>query len=236
MYSLLCLLVLTILFFFPVQIDVRINYIVWGVSIFLLPIFIPNFKADIKNGSLIALFFLFFLLASLLSTAFSIDVKRSLLMLFTYASYFVIFTSIHSIFPTRKSKKLLVNCYLLIVSILALISLYHTLILHYVNRAKEGVSFMWIYYAHNHLSALLVFAIPLSLYLLKIYWHRKIINVVLLVNCYLLIITLFLTFSRASLISLIIAGIAAVLLFRFIPKRKIFLLLAICSIAIIIFS
>ena len=82
---------------------------------------------------------------------------------------------------------------------------------------------MYIYFGHNHLSALLIFAIPINLYLLKKYWTRKGVNMVLLVTCYLLLVTLFLTFSRASLLSLLLAGIISAFLFKLFPKGKMLL-------------
>lgn len=235
-YQLLSILLPTMLLFFPVQIDMRINFAIILFAVSLLPMAIENIYQDLRKKNPVTIFFILFLVSSLISTIFSIDQNRSIVQFFLYLSCFIIFVSIRSVFSTFKSKLLFVNCYLFITTALSLISLYHTLILHYVNRAREGVSFMWIYFGHNHLSALLIFAIPISLYLLKEYWHRKIINVLLLVHCYLLIITLFLTFSRASAISLVIACTFITFFLRLLPKQKNFILLPICFVLILVFS
>jgi len=198
----------------------RINYAIIGFAILTFPLFFKNVKEDIKSGNITTIFFILFLIACSFSTIFSIDQDRSIPQLLLYYAYFIIFTSIRSIFPTLRSKEVLTFLFLLLTSILSVISLYHTLILKYVNRASEGVSFMWVYFGHNHLAALLIFALPLSVYFLKKYWHKKYAPVLLL-TAYFLLFTLFLTFSRASLISLISACAFIIFFFRFVPKQKI---------------
>lgn len=219
-YQIISILLLITLSFIPKQIDTRINYAIIGFAILSFPLFFKNVKEDIKRRNIATIFFILFLIACSFSTIFSIDLDRSIPRLLLYYAYFIIFTSIRSILPTHKSKELFTGCYLLVVVILSFISLYHTLVLHYVNRASEGVSFMWVYYGHNHLSALLIFSLPMSLYFLKKYWHKKYAPVLLL-TAFFLLFTLFLTFSRASLISLISASVFSIFFFRFIPKQKI---------------
>ncbi len=213
-YQLMVFILLGIVVFIPVQIDVRVNYIIWILALILLPVFVKNFLSDIKSKNPITIFFLLFLLASALSTIFSIDQKRSLLTFFTYVSYFIIFTSIRTIFPSLKSKYLLTTSYILLTTILSIISLYKTLIGNYVNRETEGVSFMWMYYGHNHLSALLIFAVPISLYFLKVNWDNLKLRILLLVTCYLLLLSLFFTFGLSSMISLALTFLIVILLFR----------------------
>ena len=219
-YQIISILLLITLSFIPKQIDTRINYAIIGFAILTFPLFFKNVKEDIKSGNIATIFFILFLIACSFSTIFSIDQRRSIIQLLLYLSYFVIFTGIRSIFPTLRSKEILATYYILLTTTLSIISLYNTLILKYVNRATEGVSFMWIYYGHNHLSSLLIFALPMSLYFLKKYWSKKLGPVLLLIT-YFLLLSLFLTFSRASLISLIISGVFSIFFFRFIPKQKI---------------
>lgn len=222
-YQILTFLILFTSFFFPTQLDARINYIIIGFSILIFPLFFKNVKEDVKSGNKATIFFILFLVACSVSTIFSIDLDRSVPRLFLYYAYFITFTSIRSIFPTLLNKEILATYYLLLITILSIISLYYTLIVKYVNRAQEGVSFMWVYYGHNHLSALLIFALPISLYFLKKYWHKKYVSVVVFTTCF-LVLALYLTFSRASIISLVSASTFGIVFFRFIPKQKIPLL------------
>lgn len=209
MYRLLTFIVLITLPFFLIQIDVRMSYVISIFAFLLLPIFVKNLIEDLRSRNPITIFFLLFLLASAISTIFSIDQQRSSVQLMLYISYFVIFTSIRSIFPNQKSRELLITCLLSLITLLSLINLYNTLIRHYVNWESMGVSFMWIYYGHNHLSALLLFAIPISFYLLIKYWKTKTLNIFLLVTSYLLLFSLFLTFGIVSIISFLSASLIA---------------------------
>lgn len=206
-FQYLTIFFIALLFFIPLQVDIRINYIIYAFAFFLLPIFVKNLREDIKSGEKITLFFILFLISNAISTIFAQDQERSILQLFLYQSYFVIFVSIRSIFQTEKAKELLVTSYLLLVTILSLISLYNTLILKYVNRHAEGVSFMWNYFGHNHISSLLIFAIPLSIYLLKKYWKDRIWKTGLLVTGCLLLVTLFFSFSLGSMICLAVSSV-----------------------------
>jgi O-antigen ligase len=156
-----------------------------------------------------------------------------------FASYFVVFTSIRSIFPTLRSKEVLGSWFLVLSLILSTISLYHTLILKYVNRASEGVSFMWIYYGHNHLSALLLFAIPIAFYLIKKYWKTKRLNALLFITCYVLLVTLFFTLARAAMLSLFVASLLSFLVFPNIIARQgrvILLIGIIFTLAVLLFG
>ena len=222
LYQLLTLLLLFMVSFFPRQLDAKIPYAIFSLAILLLPIFFKNAREDIAAKITTTLFFTLFLIASLLSTIFSIDYSHSIPQFLLYFSYFVIFTSIRSLFPTHKSKELfttpftgqaLLICYLLFAILLSVISLYHTVILHYINRESEGISFMWIYYGHNHLAALLIFAIPFSLYLLKKYWNLISLRILLMgIFCFMLI-ALFFTFGFTSILSLWLSALIALLFF-----------------------
>lgn len=200
-YQLLTILLIFSLPFFPKQFaDDRIKYLIIFFSISLAPIFFRTLIDDIKRRFIPTLFFLVFLTTITITTIFSIDREQSVIQLILYLCYFIIFISSRVIFPSLRSKELLVACYLLLVTCLSFISFYNTLIRHYVNR--ENISFLWIYYGHNHLSALLVFAIPLTLYFLKTYWKNKRIRILLVVMCFLLLVSLLFTFSIGAMIML----------------------------------
>ncbi len=189
-------------------------------SLLLLPVFVRNVWRDLLQKKPTTIFFILFLLAGAFSAINSIDKPASMTQLMLYVSYFIIFTSIRSTFPTLRSKELLVTCYLLLVIVLSAISLYNTLVLRYVNYQSEGTSFMWIYFGHNHLSALLLFAIPIAFYFLKIYWPTPRIRYLFLVTCFLLLVSLFLTLGRASMLSLFIASIIGLLLVKLTVKQR----------------
>ncbi len=197
---------------YPLQLDTRIIFVIAGFSLLLYRVFIKNFTQDLQEKNLVTIFFLLFLGALTLSTIFSIDRERSLFYLLLYFSCFVIFTSIRSIFPTQKSKILLVTCYLLPVTILSAISLYNTVIINYVNREPIGTSFMWIYFGHNHLSALLIFAVPLSIFLLKTR-PLPIHSTFYILHSTFLLTALFFTFGLTSIVALAASGIVTSLLF-----------------------
>lgn len=239
-YQFLTILLILSLPFIPEQfIAVSVKVLIGIFSIFLLPVFFKAFILDIKRKFLPTILFLAFLFVTGVTTIFSIDKEKSITQFLIFFCYFIIFVSIRSIFPTLRSKQLLVSCYLLIVTCLSIISLYNTLIRHYVSR--DALSFMWIYFGHNHLSALLVFAIPLTLYFLKTYWAKKQIRFLLIVNCLLLIISLLLTFSIGSMLSLAASFLIVLILFRktVFPKRSplkkvyfvVFLIIAVFSIS-----
>lgn len=206
-YRIITLVFLFILLFIPNQGKeyFSIAGLISLLSLSLLPIFIKNVRQDIAHKNPVTIFFILFLTASTISTIFSIDQKRSIIQLLLFVSYFIVFTSIKSIFASHKGKELFGICYLVFVIILSFISLYNTFILKYVNRAQEGVSFMWIYYGHNHLSAILLFALPLAFYFLWENWKNTFFrSILLLVTGYLLLV-MFFTLARASIASLLIS-------------------------------
>ena len=230
-YQFLTILLIFSLPYFPKQFVAAHSqsFIVFFIVFFticLLPISFRALTDDIKRKFTPTFLFLVFLIPFTLSTIFSIDKQQSVIQLLLFFSYFVIFTSIPVIFRSLRSKELLVTCYLLLVTGLSFISLYNTLIRHYVNRVN--VSFLWVYYGHNHLSALLVFAIPLTLYFLKRYWLKKQIRILALVVCCFLIVNLLFSFSIGAMISLAISFLIGLLLFgktissKKFPVKKVF--------------
>lgn len=79
---------------------------------------------------------------------------------------------------------------------------------------------MWIYYGHNHLSALLLFAIPIAFFFLKKYWNTKSFGPLLLITNYLLLFSLFLTFGIGSVISFLFSVLITITLFAKISFLK----------------
>ena len=235
LYQILTLILLTALPFFPRQLDPKIPYLIIAYALLLLPVAFTNIKRDLKHPLII--FFLLFLASAALSTLFSIDQKRSLIQLATYVSYFVIFTSIGSVFADTKSKERLALVFLLITSLLSLIALYNTLIANYINREIAGVSFMWVYFGHNHLSALLLFAIPIAFYFVKKSWHSPRYQVPVLVTCHLSLVTLLLvalyfSFARASMISL--TAVSMIVLLSLIRKYDLKVIIGILAVFLVI--
>lgn len=206
-YRIIILILLFILLFIPNQGKeyFSIAGLIGLFSFFLLPIFIKNVRQDILHKNLTTIFFILFLVVLTVSTFFSIDRGRSVIQLLLFVSYFIIFTSIRSVFASHKGKELFAIFYLLFAIVLSFISLYNTFILHYVNRAQEGTSFMWIYFGHNHLSGILIFAIPLAFYFLWENWRNKFIRLILLLVTCCLLLVMFSTLARVSLLSLFIS-------------------------------
>lgn len=239
-YQSLTILLIFSIPFIPEQfVAVPIKVLIVIYSIFLLPIFYKAFFFDIKRKFVPTIFFLAFLFVTGITTIFSIDKEKSIAQFLIFLCFFIIFVSIRVIFRSLRSKELLVSCYMFLVSCLSLISLYNTLIRHYVS--KESLSFLWIYFGHNHLSSLLVFAIPLALYFLKTYWAKKHIRLLLIVNCLLLIVSLLFTFSIGSMFALGLSFLIVFFLFakyiysKDFPVKKmyfiVFLIIAILGIS-----
>lgn len=225
-YQLLTILLIFSLPFFPKQyveasLQSLIAIFIVLFSICLLPIFFRALLDDIKRKFIPTFCFLVFLIPLTIATIFSIDREQSIFQLRLFLSYFVIFVSSRVIFPNLRSKDLLAGLYLLLVSCLSFISLYNTLVRHLVNR--EETSFLWIYYGHNHLSSLLIFAIPLCLYFLFIHWKDSKVLPLILATFSLFVISLLFTFSIGAMISLALSLSFAVLFFwKTLPLKKVY--------------
>lgn len=194
------------------------------LSISLLSIFVNNFWQNISRKDDVTIFFLLFIVASAISTFFSEDRNLSLVQLMFFIFCFVIFTSIRSVFPNHKQKELFVLGYLLFTIILSSISLYNTLIAQDIART-HGLSFMWIYYGHNHLSAILLFTIPVTFYFLWNNWKSKIFRYIFLLISGHILFAMYFTFARASMFSLFLATLFALIIF---VKRKLTFKTIIC--------
>lgn len=224
-YAIFTFLLLITLPFFPKQLDVKVNSAIYIFALSLLPIFFKNLKTQLTNKNPTVFLFIFFLISGLASTFYSLEPRRSFWQLLLNLSYFIIFISVGSVFKSPKSKEKLALVLLLATSILSALSLYHTLFLHYVNRQSEGISFFWVYYGHNHLSALLIFSLPLACYFLKTYWQKRVFRIFFLLTIFYLLFSFYFTFARASAISLLAAFVISAFFFRFLPRQKMIALL-----------
>lgn len=219
-YQILILILVAALPFFPKQLDIRIVYGIFVLAILLLPLFLRKVKSQLVSRFPVTPFFLFFLLVGLASTIYSSDPKRSALGLLLFLAYFTIFTVSGSIFRDLKSKRRLAAVLICVTFLLSLVSVYNTFFLHYVNRETQGVSFFWVYFGHNHLSALLLFAIPLTFYFQEIFWPKKILRLAILLVQAFLFFSLIFTFARLSFVSLLTAFASSVVLFRLVSRKK----------------
>lgn len=200
-YQFLTILLISVLPFFPKQLfDPHIRPFIIIFAICILPVFFGAFIEDIKRKFIPTICFIVFLICATISTVFSVNIKNSADQLFLFFSYFVVTTSIRVIFPTLRSKEFLVSYYCIIVFCLSLISFYNTFIRHYANRTNVG--FLWVYFGHNHLSGLLIFAIPFCLYILLTHWNNNRFRLpILSIFCFFLI-SLLLTLSIGAMIAL----------------------------------
>lgn len=203
-----------------VNISIKSSIIVYAIM--LLPVFFRAFLEDIKRKFIPSILFAVFLMTSTISTIFSTNLDQSVMQLLLFYSYFIIFVSIRLIFPSLKDKEIFIYSFLLLIFVLSLISSYNTLIRQFVD--KRFLNFIWVYRGHNHLSALLVFAIPLILNFLNKYWHRKRGRIILLLIVCFLIVSLLLTFSIGGMLSLAISFLLVLILFRQTTFSKKFLL------------
>lgn len=241
-YQTLTYLLLFTIPFFPVQLDGRITYATALYALVLLPVFLKSLTEKVRKKDKSTIFFLIFLSAASLSTIFSINSKQSLPQLALFFASFVTFVSIGKVFDSPKSRRHLALVFLLVTSILAVVSLYNTAVLHLNNLDPLGVSFLWVYFGHNHLSTLLLFAIPIALYFAKVYWksplrflYSNVVRIQALlfpVLSFLLLVSLCFTFARASQISLLAAVIFAVIIYELIGQKITLLVLAVFLAAI----
>ncbi|QQG44335.1 MAG: O-antigen ligase family protein [Candidatus Roizmanbacteria bacterium] len=237
-YQLLTFAVLGSILFFPYQLDTRINYIIFIFGVLLLPLFIKKipllfhvFKEDLARKNYTSLFFIGLIISTLISTFFSINLSSSIFSLILIVTYFIVFHTAKFIFPDNKAKNRLIIFFVLINFFLAIISLYYTLI-NYGDHTSGGVSFMRVYFGHNHLSALLLFSIPLSFYLLTCL-KQKIYKLFFWIIFVFLMISLYLTFARVSIISLLTTFLITFFLLFKINKRILILSTLVSSIIII---
>lgn len=212
-YQLGTILLIFSLTIFPEQFNnLQVKSLIVVLSICLLPFFFKSFQDDLKRRFAPTLCFLVFLAISSVISVIFINKVQNFPQILLFFSYFIIFISLRGIFPTLKHKEQFSFCFLILTSILSLISIYHILILHYIN--NDSLSFLWVYRGHNHLSALLIFAIPLIIYFLKTYWHIRRMRFVSIVLGCLLMISLLLSLSIGAMLALATSFLLAIFMFK----------------------
>lgn len=208
--------------FFPIQTDPHIQLFIIPAGFLILVLVLSKSGNRFFDRNLLNLLFLIFLTASLNSAFFSVSRQESFDLLVLYLTFFIFFNVAGRIFNTLRSKEFFCLSLILLTIILSLVSLYNTLILHYVNKDTAGTSFFWIYYGHNHLSALLLFTIPLAFYFLYKFrttgfgWLKILLFLVLVAS-------LLFSFSKGSNLSLIFSGLISTTAFNLVSKKNLIL-------------
>lgn len=204
-----------LIFFIPKQYtqNVHSNIIYWLIIFIGFTLF-PYAYIQIRKRihEKITVFFLIYLLFITCSTTTSVDIGSSTLLLVLNAVFFGLFMTSGSILISNELKESFFKVIVFIVSVLAVISNYNFLYLKQVNLQTEGLSFMWIYFGHNHLAALLIIAIPI-LYYFIIMAVSKISKGLLIALLTFLILSLVMTLARGAIASLIIASLLGFFLF-----------------------
>lgn len=195
-----------LLFFFPYQFKQNpfLNPVVWCLwcfSLVLLPLLLMKRK-DISQKILIlfSIYLLYLFFANVISSSFSFSAGYLLI----YTTYFLLFI-VAKTFLSLDQKKTFMKVFVITVSLLAVIANL-TFAIGYRNIENEGLSFMWFYFGHNHLSVLLICSILWTVY----YWgkenkyRRKYLILLLL---FFQLMSLWATLSRTSFLALIGAGL-----------------------------
>lgn len=218
-YQILTFVTLSVLLFFPSQFDTKLFFIIGFFALALLPLQIKEMLKHVqhdkknKRGILVFLFIIFLFFASL-STVFSINRTQSIYQLTLYFYYFIFFINSSFLFSSFKAKERLAVFLVLAAFVLSLISLYNTIFLHVAVTDSLKLSFFSVYYGHNHLSAILIFAIPLCFYFVTKHWEKNNLHFLFLVILYVLFLSFIFTFGIGSIISLGISFFVIFLLFR----------------------
>ncbi len=187
-----------------------IYWVVIFIGFTLLPYSFIQIRKKIQEKIVIS--FLFYLLLITCSTITSVDIGSSSLLLLLNVVFFELFISAGTILRSIELKASFFKVIIFIVSILSIISNYNFLYLKHVNLQTEGLSYMWIYFGHNHLAALLVIAIPM-LYYFIITSASKTSKVLLISLFIFLILSLIMTLARGAIASLIIASLVGFFMF-----------------------
>ncbi|OGH11906.1 MAG: hypothetical protein A2857_02275 [Candidatus Levybacteria bacterium RIFCSPHIGHO2_01_FULL_36_15] len=188
-----------------------------------ISIFINQFNEKMLKKRATTSFFMMFLVVSFFSSALSVDKLRSVSQLGLFIASFIVFEGVKYLFNNIEDKKKIAIILILSVLFLSVLSLYGTLVIHYVSFID--LSFYGLYFGHNHLSALLVFAIPLTGYFMFINKENR--KFYPLFACFgIFFLALLNTYSRASVLALIISVYLTVIIFDLASKKKILLISA----------
>ncbi len=164
---------------------------------------------------------------------------RSTGILTLNCSYFILFFASGELLQVQALKRKFLIILTGTVFMLIAISGYNFFSLN-INTELEGVSFMWIYFGHNHLAALLLLTIPFMIYLTHTAKNKSIrigSAILLVINLFGLVIA----FSRGALLALLCAFIVALVSipYKYYGKFKILMLvlgilsIILCSLVLI---
>jgi O-antigen ligase len=231
-------LLIPLLFLIPFQFkqNLYLNPIFWIIiisGVLISPVAISHVVTNLKS-KILRLFLIYLIFLGIL-TIFSSDIGTSSAILFLNLSYAGFFLSSNYFLSEVQLKKVFINIFLGVATLLSIISFWNLFIYKYINLEKEGISFMWIYYGHNHLAVLLIIAIPILFFKIldvKKYLHKYLI---LTLEIF-LIFSLLITFSRGAIIALIMAYILGVIIFRFRKKITTFFMWLFIPAILIIFA
>lgn len=230
-YQAFALILILAISFFPRQLDPKIIFFLGIYSLSLLPTFAKSIRQIFqeKEKRIVLYFFLFFLAVSLVSTIFSTDFSKSFPHLILYTASLITFVCSGTVFKSFQNKEKFAGILLFTTFLLSLISLYNTFIGNYTSRESEGVSFLWIYFGHNHLSSILIFAIPLGIYLISKESKNHLKRTIFIFISIALVLSLIFTFSIAAIISLLLSFIISLKLFKLSDARALFILAGLTS-------
>lgn len=150
----------------------------------------------------IYLFFVAHLVFLAISTIVSKEFYVSVGVFIINLVCFFVFTASRTVMGNDLIFKRFLQLILLIVTILSIISFINTIFFRYVNYETEGLSYMWIYWGHNHLAVLLLIAIPINILLLRICTGLR-TRVGLSFLLIFLLYSMLITFSRGGLLALL---------------------------------
>ncbi len=167
-----------------------------------------------KDNNVILYFFVY-IIVTLITTVHSSDFARSSQILLLNFSYFLIFLGSGAAFYSLGQRKKFINLFVFVVFILGMISSY-SFIKGYINLTQEGISFMWGYFGHNHISVLLIVGIPLLIYCLWV--SPKLIRIVGLLVLLFFLHTLLISFSRSAILAIMTSLILGTVVFFQVKK------------------
>ncbi len=201
-----------------------VSYIILGITVFGILI-LRLMRDDIKIPVVPSVILGAFLLFSIISTFFSINIFTSITNLIFYLSIFILFILSFDIFSSWNLIKWFMYWVLFITCIFCIYAIYHYLIGYDPRLTGTLLS-------PDTAAGFLIMIIPFSFYMLINKYKSRFITVMSVLTPSILVSSLFITFSRAAYLSMLVAIILfGIVLFRYFSKNFIkvlfFLLLTI---------
>lgn len=206
-----------VLLIYPKQffLDMKISLIYWAVllaGLILVPLAFLKIKEGFRKQEVYL--FIVYLIVLSLSAYFSFNPQKSFLVVLLNLASFVVFLTASQVLNSFRTKQFFIHFFVGMTLLLSVISLHNTLFRRYVDVSFEGLSFLWVYQGHNHLASLLLISLPLCLQQIYVSWKQGITRYLLIALSLFFTVTMFLTFSRAALLSLIMSFSMGILFFR----------------------